>query len=107
MRKFNLLFCILFGAVLNGQVGFEDYYSEKDLLTHLQRARTASEQIDASGVLAVNYKKIFRDSLASIYLSRIYKIAQNASDPKLMAWAIWWDNLPGNILPCSKLFVFT
>ena len=82
MRKIATIFFLVLCTGANSQVGYEEYYSEKDLLTNLQKAKSAAEQIDAAGVLAVNYKGVFKDSLASIYLTKANTIAENSKDPK-------------------------
>ena len=92
MKKIAAIFFLMLCTRANSQVGFEEYYSEKDLLSFLQKAKTRPEQLDAAGVLAVNYKRVFKDSLASVYLTKVYAIAENSKDPKLMARAMWWDN---------------
>ena len=92
MRKIATIFFLVLCTRANSQVGFEEYYSEKILLTNLQKAKSVAEQLDAAGMLAVNYKRVFKDSLASIYLTQAYRVAENSKDQKLIARAIWWDN---------------
>ena len=107
MKKIAAIFFLLLCIRANSQVGFEEYYSEKDLLSFLQKAKSPPEQLDAAGVLAVNYKRVFKDSFANIYLTRVYTIAKNANDPKLMARAMWWDNrYKGDTLKSIKLLQF-
>jgi signal transduction histidine kinase len=92
MKKITTIFFLVLCINAKSQVGFEEYYSEKYLLANLQKAKDVSEQLDCSGILAVNYKRVFKDSLAAIYLAKAYKIAADSKDVKLMARAIWWDN---------------
>ena len=107
MRKIVTIFFLMLCTKANSQIGFEEYYSEKDLLSFLQKAKTHPEQLDAAGVLAVNYKRVFKDSLASVYLTKVYTIAQNSKDPKLMARAMWWDNrYKSDTLKSIKLLQF-
>jgi len=107
MRKIATIFFLVLCTGANSQVGYEEYYSEKDLLSNLQKAKSAAEQIDAAGVLAVNYKRSFKDSLASFYLTQASTVAQNSKDPKLIARAIWWDNrYESDTLKSIKLLQF-
>ena len=96
-----LLFAMAFHA--HAQVGYENFYSEKDLQTVLQHANTVAGQLDATGSLAVYYKQLYNDSLAAIYLKKVYSIAENSKDPQLMARALWWDNYyDGNIEKATR-----
>ena len=92
MRKFIIVLLFHGVFVAKAQIGYEDYYSEEDLLTNLQKAKKPSDQLDATGVLAVHYKGLTKDSLAAIYLSKTYQIAKSSNDVRLLARAIWWDN---------------
>ncbi|MEJ7681710.1 MAG: hypothetical protein WKG06_28460 [Segetibacter sp.] len=70
---------------------YPTFYPEKELLASYQHAKTPAEQMDAAGVLALHYRSKFQDSLSSVYLHRVYRIASVANDQKLLAKALWWD----------------
>jgi hypothetical protein len=72
-------------------VFYPTFYPEKELLTGFQHAKTPVERMDAAGVLALHYRSKFQDSLSSVYLHILYRVAGVANDQKLVAKALWWD----------------
>jgi signal transduction histidine kinase len=92
MRKLLTSFLLLLALSAKTQIGYEDFYSEKDLLTNLQQAKTLMVKLDATGCLAVHYKKLYKDSIGNVYLKKVYAIAENSENAELMARALWWDN---------------
>src|SRR5262245_57556664 len=86
---FFLLLCFTFSA--KAQLGYEDYYSEKDLQTQLQQAKTIEDQMNATGRLALHFKKLRNDSTGILYIRKIFGMAEGRKDVKLMANALWWD----------------
>ena len=91
MRTLLLFISLLFAVVVRAQIGYEDFYSVKQLESNLRQAKTAMEQIDAAGILAVRYKFLWNDSLKELYLKQVFTIAENAKDIKAMGRALWWD----------------
>ena len=91
MRKFLFLIVLLFAFKAKAQIGYEDFYSVSELEINLKRAKTVLEQMDAAGCLAVRYKHIRNDSLKNLYLKKVFALAQNGNDIKLMGRALWWD----------------
>ena len=47
--------------------------------------------MDVAGVLALHYRSKFEDSLSSVYLNLVSRIASQKNDPKLVAKSLWWD----------------
>ena len=92
MRKLIFLFLLSPAFTSKAQTGYEQYYSEKDLRSNLEQAKTLPAQLDATGCLAMCYKYSYKDSIASLYIKKVYAIAENSKDPQLMARALWWDN---------------
>ena len=92
MKKIVILFFIFISLSANSQVGFEQYYAEKQLLTILQQAKTHWDQLQAYGMLAVHYKQTNKDSLAKVYLGKAKAMAADGKDVKLKARSLWWDN---------------
>ena len=86
------MFFIFISLSANSQVGFEQYYAEKQLLTILQQAKTHWDQLQAYGMLAVHYKQTNKDSLAKVYLGKAKAMAADGKDVKLKARSLWWDN---------------
>lgn len=84
-------FVLLFTYTAKAQVFYPTFYPENELLTNFETAKTPSEQMDASGILALHYRSKFQDSLSSVYLKIVYSIASEAKDQKLSAKALWWD----------------
>ena len=84
-------FVFLFTYTAKAQVFYPTFYPEKELLSSYRLAKTSSEQMDGAGVLALHYRSKFQDSLASVYLHLMYRIANEADDQKLLAKALWWD----------------
>jgi hypothetical protein len=72
-------------------VFYPTFYPEKELLTSFRQAKTPAEQMDAAGVLALHYKSKFQDSLSSVYVQIVSRIAGVANEQKLSAKALWWD----------------
>ena len=68
MKKIVILIFFFISLSANAQVGFEQYYSEKQLLGILQQAKTNWDQLQAYGVLAVHYKQTNKDSLARVLI---------------------------------------
>src|SRR5688500_10981243 len=92
MRK--LIFLLLFWNLgAQAQVAVESgWYQETVLQANLQRAKSPEEQVRATGVLALHYKwQKLNDSLASLYINKIYDIAKASKQKSLMAAALWWD----------------
>ncbi len=87
----SVIFVFLFPCTAKAQVFYPTFYPEKELLTSFQLAKTPAEQMDAAGVLALHYRSKFQDSLSSVYLHLVYRIARVANDQKLSAKALWWD----------------
>ena len=73
------------------QVFYPTFYPEKELLTSFHQAKTSAEQMDVAGVLALHYRSKFEDSLSSVYLNLVSRIAHLNNDPKLLAKSLWWD----------------
>ncbi len=73
------------------QVFYPTFYPEKELLTSFQHAKTPAEQMDAAGVLALHYRSKFQDSLSSVYLHLVYRVASVTNDQKLLAKELWWN----------------
>ena len=90
--KFSAVIFVLFCTCMaKAQVYYPTFYPEKDLLTSFQHAKTLSEQTDASGVLALYYRSKFEDSLSSVYLHLMNRIANVAYNQNLLAKTLWWD----------------
>ena len=107
MKKFIFFLFLLPAFTANAQIGWEDFYSEKDLQSDLQYAKTPAEQLDATGCLAVHYKKIHTDSLAKVYIQKVFSIAENSKDVYLMARALWWDiSYEGSVEKANKLLQY-
>ena len=66
MKKIVLFIFVFISLSANSQVGFEQYYSEKQLLTILQQAKTNWDRLEAYAMLAVHYKETNKDSLYKI-----------------------------------------
>ena len=92
MKKIVLFIFVFISLSANSQVGFEQYYSEKQLLTILQQAKTNWDRLEAYAMLAVHYKETNKDSLAGIYLGKVKAITADGKDVKLKARSLWWDN---------------
>ena len=92
MKKIVLLIFVFISLNANSQVGFEQYYSEKQLLALLQLAKTNWDQLEAYGILAVHYKETNKDSLAGVYLNKVKATTADGKDVKLKARSLWWDN---------------
>ena len=73
------------------QVFYPTFYPERELLTSFHQAKTPAEQMDVAGVLALHYRSKFEDSLSSVYLNLVSRIASQKNDPKLVAKSLWWD----------------
>lgn len=73
------------------QVFYPTYYPEKELLNSFQQAKTPAEQMDAAGVLALHYKSKFQDSLSSVYMHLVTRIASEANSQNGLTKALWWD----------------
>ena len=71
MKKNIILGFVFISLSANSQVGFEQYYSEKQLLAILQLAKTNWDKLEAYGMLAVHYKQTNKDSLAGVYLGKV------------------------------------
>ena len=92
MKKIVILIFVFISLSANAQVGFEQYYAEKQLLGILQQAKTNWNQLEAYGMLAVHYKQSNKDSLAEVYLGKAKAMAAYGKDVKLKARSLWWDN---------------
>ncbi len=92
MKKIVILFFIFISLYAKSQVGFEQYYAEKQLLGILQQAKTNWDRLQATGMLAVHYKETNKDSLAKVYLAKTKAMAADGKDVKLKASSLWWDN---------------
>ena len=92
MKKIVIFFFVLVSLSAKSQVGFEQYYAEKQLLTILQQAKTNWDRLQATGMLAVHYKETNKDSLAKVYLGKVKAMAADGKDVKLKARSLWWDN---------------
>jgi signal transduction histidine kinase len=92
MKKIVILIFVFISLSANAQVGFEQYYAEKQLLGILQQAKTNWDQLQAYGMLAVHYKQTNKDSLAKVYLGKVKSMAADGKDVKLKAKSLWWDN---------------
>ena len=92
MKKIVILFFIFISLSANSQVGFEQYYAEKQLLTILQQAKTHWNRLEAYGMLAMHYKQTNKDSLAKVYLGKAKAMAADGKDVKLKSRSLWWDN---------------
>jgi signal transduction histidine kinase len=92
MKKIAIVFFIFISLGAKSQVGFEQYYAEKQLLTILQQAKTNWDQLEAYGMLAMHYQHTNKDSLAKVYLSKVKEIAADGKDVKLKARSLWWDD---------------
>ncbi len=92
MKKIVILIFVFISLKANAQVGFEQYYAEKQLLTILQQAKTNWDQLQAYGMLAVHYKQTNKDSLAKVYLGKVKSMTADGKDVKLKARSLWWDN---------------
>ena len=93
MKMFLLLPLLALSFITRAQMQamYEDFYPEKELLAKLQHAKTPAGQLYAAGFLAAHYKRRFRDSLAAVYLKKLYSVARAANDKNLSASALWWD----------------
>ena len=92
MKKIAIVFFVFISLSANSQVGYEQYYAEKQLLTILQQAKTSWDKLEAYGMLAVHYSQENKDSLAGVYLDKVKAIAADGKDVKLKARSLWWDN---------------
>ncbi|HEU5165848.1 MAG TPA: ATP-binding protein [Chitinophagaceae bacterium] len=91
MRKYLFFLFLLVALKVSAQVGYEDFYSEKDLQKILQNAKTITEQMDATGSLAVYYKRHFKDSLADLFIKKIPGFIKDSNDHQLVARSLGWD----------------
>ncbi len=92
MKKIVILIFVLISLSTNAQVGFEQYYSEKQLLAILQQAKSNWDKLQAYGIMAVHYKQTNKDSLAGVYLGKVKTMTAGGKDVKLKARSLWWDN---------------
>jgi signal transduction histidine kinase len=92
MKKFAVIITVFVSLTAQSQIGYEQFYSEKQLTAILQQAKTDMEQLDAYGMLAMHYKNAYRDSLANTYLEKVKAISADPKNVKLKARGLWWDN---------------
>ncbi len=92
MKKLVLISFLFSAVIAKAQIGFEEYYSEKQLLSILQKAKTPWDQLEANGILAKHYASMNKDSLARVYLDKVKSTVTKTNDVKLKARGIWWDN---------------
>ncbi len=85
MNKIVILFFIFISQYAKSQVGFEQYYAEKQLLAILHQAKTNWDQLQAYGMLAVHYKQTNKDSLSKVYLGKTKAMGADGKDAKLKA----------------------
>ena len=85
MKKFLMILCVLSGLAAKCQLGWEDFYSEKDFRIMFQQAKNSKERIFALGLLG--RKGLLKDSI----MREINAIADKGDDKKLKASALWWD----------------
>ena len=85
-----IFFC---SGTAKAQVFYPTFYPEQELLASYQQAKTEGEQMDAAGILALHYRSKFQDSLSSVYLQHVHRVASVANNPKLSAKVLWWDAL--------------
>ena len=91
MKFFLYAFFFLLSLTVRAQIGYEDYYSEKDLKSRIQYAKTLLDQVDANGMLAQHYKGVHQDSLGDFYYKKISDIAAHSNDNNVVGRALWWD----------------
>src|SRR6185369_11519524 len=91
MKFLLYIICLVLFLDVRGQVGYEDYYSERDLSLKIEHAKTLIEKIDAIGMLAQHYKGIHQDSLGDLYYKKIPALAGRSADDILVGRALWWD----------------
>ena len=91
MRKL-FIFLILYVALeAQAQIGYEDFYSERELQKLLQNAKTITAQLDATGSLAVYYRKHFKDSLANLFIKKVSGFVKDSSNVQMVARSLWWN----------------
>jgi len=82
-----MILAVFLSLAAKCQLGWEDFYSEKDFRQMFQQARNPKEKIYALGLLAS--KGLSKDSI----IKEIYAVADKADEKQLKATALWWDAL--------------
>ena len=92
MKRFIVIAFVFASLVVRSQIGYEQFYSEKQLLEILQQAKTSGDQLEPFGLLARHYNQVFNDSLSKVYLERLRSVYKDTKNGKLKARGLWWDN---------------
>ena len=102
MRKLVLILSLFSTLTTKAQLDWEGFYSDKNLTTILQQAKSPKERIYALGLLASKTSAV--DSI----IQEIYSIAEKTGDQRLKASAFWWDakRHDGDTVKVMKLFQF-
>src|SRR4026209_1059401 len=85
MKRLLTIVFVLMSLTVKSQLGWEDFYSEKDFRAMLRQARNPREKMYALGLLT--RKGLSSDSI----MKEINAIADKANDKELKALALWWD----------------
>jgi hypothetical protein len=62
MKRFIFPLFLLFTFSATAQIGYEDFYTEKEIQANLQRVKTIEDQIYTTGRLALYWIKYFSHS---------------------------------------------
>jgi signal transduction histidine kinase len=92
MKKFNLIFCLFISIISKSQIGFEEYYTTRQLTNLLQHATTEKDKLEAYALLAVHFKTSGKDSMARAYMDKTRSVTGENSAPKIKARLLWWEN---------------
>lgn len=92
MKQALTILMLFVSVTTSAQIGFEQYYTTRQLTERLQQAATNSDKLEAHGLLAVHYKSSGKDSLGKIHMEKARALVGETSLPETQARLLWWEN---------------